>query len=132
MASEQVDYSIFWRRLSLAVGEFSSRGESAFDPTRDLFLEPSKFNEWLPSYLNVLKTQDLSLSAQEMRQANPKFVLRNHLCEIAIRQAKTGDFSEVDRLLTLLSTPFDEHPAFESYADHPPAWAQSIEISCSS
>ena len=132
MASEQVDYSIFWRRLSLGVGEFSSRGEAAFEQTRDLFLEPSKFNEWLPSYLNVLKTQDLSVSAQGMLQANPKFVLRNHLCEIAIRQAKTGDFSEVERLLTLLSTPFDEHPGFESYADHPPAWAQSIEISCSS
>jgi uncharacterized protein YdiU (UPF0061 family) len=63
---------------------------------------------------------------------NPKYVLRNHLAEIAIRQAKLGDFSEVETLLTLLQSPFDEHPEREAYAELPPAWASTIEISCSS
>ena len=63
---------------------------------------------------------------------NPKFVLRNHLAEIAIRKAKSGDFSEVDTLMTLLQSPFEEHPGYEAYAQLPPAWASSIEISCSS
>ena len=132
MAKTQVDFSIFWRHLSLGVSEFATRGESSFDRTRDLFLEPSQFDEWLKRYLNALQSQDLTASATTMLQTNPKFVLRNHLCEIAIRQAKSGDFQEVDRLLTLLSKPYDENPEFEAYADHPPAWAQSIEISCSS
>ena len=67
-----------------------------------------------------------------MLKTNPKFVLRNHLGEQAIRQAKLKDFSGVNTLLTLLESPCDEHPGFEDYADFPPDWASSIEISCSS
>jgi uncharacterized protein YdiU (UPF0061 family) len=59
-------------------------------------------------------------------------VLRNHLCEIAIRQAKLGDHSEVEVLLRLAQAPFDEHPQFEDRAGFPPDWAAHIEISCSS
>jgi uncharacterized protein YdiU (UPF0061 family) len=54
------------------------------------------------------------------------------LAEIAIRQAKAGDFSEIDTLHNLLKSPFDEHPGFEAYADLPPDWAGQLEISCSS
>ena len=67
-----------------------------------------------------------------MLKNNPKFVLRNHLGEQAIRAAKLKDFSGVDTLLTLLQSPFDEHPGHDAYADFPPDWASSIEISCSS
>jgi serine/tyrosine/threonine adenylyltransferase len=63
---------------------------------------------------------------------NPKYVLRNHLGEQAIRAAKLKDFSGVQNLLTVLETPFDEHPEFESFAAFPPDWAAGIEISCSS
>jgi uncharacterized protein YdiU (UPF0061 family) len=69
---------------------------------------------------------------QQMLRTNPKFVLRNHLAEIAIRQAKSGDFSEIEVLHNLLKSPFDEHPGFEAYADLPPDWAGQLEISCSS
>jgi hypothetical protein len=44
-----------------------------------------------------------------MLRTNPKYVLRNHLGEQAIRKAKQGDFSEVETLLALLQAPFDEH-----------------------
>ncbi len=67
-----------------------------------------------------------------MLKTNPKFVLRNHLGEQAIRQALGKDFSGVATLQRLLQSPFDEHPGFEAYADFPPDWAASIEISCSS
>jgi uncharacterized protein YdiU (UPF0061 family) len=67
-----------------------------------------------------------------MLRTNPKFVLRNHLAETAIRQAKVGDFSEIDTLYNLLKSPFDEHPGFDAYADLPPDWASQLEISCSS
>ena len=67
-----------------------------------------------------------------MLKINPKFVLRNHLGEQAIRAAKLKDFSVVRNLLAVLENPFDEHPAFEAWADFPPDWASWIEISCSS
>ena len=69
-----------------------------------------------------------------MNRVNPKFVLRNHLAEGAIRAAQAGDFSEVQRLQSALQHPFDEQSADTSnrYAGFPPDWAQSIEVSCSS
>ena len=67
-----------------------------------------------------------------MLRVNPKFVLRNHLGELAIRQAREKDFSGVARLLALLESPCEEHPGHEAEAGFPPDWAASIEISCSS
>jgi uncharacterized protein YdiU (UPF0061 family) len=67
-----------------------------------------------------------------MLAANPKYVLRNHLGELAIRAARQKDFGQVDALLRVLQAPFDEHPQYESFAGFPPDWASGIEISCSS
>jgi uncharacterized protein YdiU (UPF0061 family) len=67
-----------------------------------------------------------------MHQVNPKYVLRNHLAEAAIQKSKQGDHSEVETLLKLLRHPFAEQAEFEHYANLPPEWASSIEISCSS
>ncbi|MGD8407392.1 MAG: hypothetical protein PVF21_02120, partial [Thiohalophilus sp.] len=67
-----------------------------------------------------------------MRQANPKYVLRNYMAQIAIDKAQQKDFSEVNGLLELLRDPFAEHPHMEHYAGEPPQWANDIEVSCSS
>jgi uncharacterized protein YdiU (UPF0061 family) len=104
----------------------------AFATVQDLFLEPSAWQAWLALYLERIAQQDLAQAAVRMLRINPKFVLRNHLGEQAITQAKIGDFSGVSTLLELLSAPFDEHPGFENYAAFPPDWASSISISCSS
>lgn len=44
-----------------------------------------------------------------MRAANPRFVLRNYLAQIAIRAAENGDFGEVQRLLARVTDPYGEH-----------------------
>jgi uncharacterized protein YdiU (UPF0061 family) len=133
LATERTDFTIFWRRLSQAVAGYATGQQTAaFDKVDDMFIEPSAWQVWLGQYLSRLVQEDLALSAQAMLACNPKYVLRNHLGEQAIRQAKMGDFSEVTTLLNLLSAPFDEHPGFESYAAFPPDWASSISISCSS
>lgn len=144
MHQDRVDYTVFWRRLSHAVGESATLAH-AFEPVRDLFLHREVFDAWLAQYLNRLEadraTSDsgpgsatVSLSARSlaMLQVNPKFILRNHLGELAIRQAKTGDFSMVQDLCNVLHQPFEEHPAFEAWSGLAPEWASSIEISCSS
>ena len=126
LASNKVDYTIFWRRLC---GFTPQRGH---EPVRDLFFDRESFNAWALQYSERLTHVDIGLRADLMLKSNPKFVLRNHLGEEAIRAAKLKDFSGVNTLLTLLQAPFDEHPDHESYADFPPDWAASIEISCSS
>ena len=133
MAKEQVDYTIFWRRLSQAVASESlAVTHPLWEAVRDLFVDRPAWADWQQRYAQQLQHDDLHRVAQTMLAHNPKYVLRNHLAEIAIRQAKIGDFSEVQTLLTLLQSPFDEHPEHEAYAQLPPDWASSIEISCSS
>ncbi|MFZ4479138.1 MAG: protein adenylyltransferase SelO [Rhodoferax sp.] len=126
LAGEQVDYTIFWRRLSHAV----ARGSAA--PAQDLFLDRPRFELWWQRYEKRRSADHASLAAERMFSANPKFVLRNHLAEMAIQRARMKDFAMVASLLTVLESPFGEHPEHEEYAAFPPDWAQSIEISCSS
>lgn len=125
LAAARVDYPVFWRRLSHFVGGADVSG------VRDLFLDRAGFDAWAAQYAARLPA-DTTLASAAMLRANPKYVLRNHLCELAIRQAKLGDFSGVEELLGLVQSPFDEHPSHEDKAGFPPDWASRIEISCSS
>lgn len=126
LARDRVDYTIFWRRLSRHVA-----GEAA-ETVRDLFLQREGFDAWLLQYSERLGKAEFEQAAELMSKANPKYVLRNHLGELAIRQAKLKDYSEVEALLALVQAPYDEHPGHDEKAGFPPDWATQIEISCSS
>jgi uncharacterized protein YdiU (UPF0061 family) len=130
MADDKADHTITWRRLA----GFDSREGAANDGIRDMFLQRDKFDDWAKRYAERLRSENSvdAERAERMNRVNPKFILRNHLAEVAIRAAQGGDFSEVDRLLKVLDKPFDEQPDNAAYADFPPEWAQSIEVSCSS
>lgn len=126
LAAEQVDYSIFWRRLSNAMAS----GDWA--PVRDLFLDGSRYDAWALLFLERHAHTPRAVAADLMLKTNPKFVLRNHLGQQVIEMAQKKDFSGVATLLGLLETPFGEHPGHDAYTDFPPDWASTIEISCSS
>ncbi|MDB5966418.1 MAG: hypothetical protein JWQ72_2918 [Polaromonas sp.] len=126
LAANKVDYTIFWRRLCALTPQ------SGHEPVRDLFFDRESFNAWALSYSERIAPVDRALRADLMLKSNPKFVLRNHLGEEAIRSAKLKDFSGVNTLLSLLQAPYDEHPQHDSLAGFPPDWASAIEISCSS
>ena len=131
LAQNHVDYTIFMRRLC----DFDSRPDATNAPLRDLILDRAAFDAWAARYAAALR-QLGSVDAEratEMRRVNPKYILRNHLAEIAIRRAADErDYSEVNRLHALLTRPFDEQPGYETYAAEPPDWARKIEVSCSS
>ena len=56
-----------------------------------------------------------------MRGVNPAFIPRNHRVEAVIEAAVTKrDFTLFEELLTVLSTPYEDQPAFERYAEPPP------------
>jgi uncharacterized protein YdiU (UPF0061 family) len=126
LAQDRVDYTIFWRRLS------HSNAGADVTAVRDLFVDRPAAEAWLQRYADLHKHSAPSLITELMLKINPKFVLRNHLGEQAIQAAKLKDFSQVETLLVLLESPCEEHSGFEAYADFPPDWASSIEISCSS
>jgi uncharacterized protein YdiU (UPF0061 family) len=135
--ANRADWTRFWRGLS--------QFDSALDappgpaPVRDLFADRAAVDAWAADYRARLRREG-SIDAERaarMNRVNPKFVLRNHLAETAIREARGDggeprDFAEVERLLRVLSRPFDEQPEFEPYAAAPPGWAASLSLSCSS
>jgi uncharacterized protein YdiU (UPF0061 family) len=126
LAAERTDWTIFWRRLSDAVGH------GDFAPVRDLFIDRAGFDAWLVDYDARRSGGATADAATAMRAVNPKFVLRNHLGQEAIEAAQRKDFSVVADLLRVLASPFEEHAGHEAYAGFPPDWASTIEISCSS
>ena len=130
MAADRADFTITFRRLA----QFSTLDGSGNASIRDLFIDREAFDAWVLRYTARLK-REASVDAERaerMNRVNPKFVLRNHLADAAIQAARAGDFSEIERLMTVLRRPFDEQTESESYAAFPPDWASSIEVSCSS
>lgn len=133
---ERIDWTVFWRRLSVAVRESATLAH-AHSPVQDLFLDRAAWQDWLARYQARLALQGDTAAArraagERMLHTNPKFVLRNHLAELAIRQARNGDFGMVGQLLTVLHQPHAEHPQHEDWAGLAPEWASSLHISCSS
>jgi len=128
LRAEAVDFTIFWRRLS----RWTRLQEPGDTSVRDLFIDHVGIDNWLRAFAMVHPPQSREAASVRMLAANPRFVLRNHLGELAIQAARTKDFSVLANLLKVLETPFDEHLEHANFADFPPAWAQQIQISCSS
>ncbi len=135
MAAESMDFTLFWRQLSQAVlqqSQANSVQPEGWHAVTDMVLDRPRLWAWLERYTERAGHGQFARMGAQMLRHNPKYVLRNHLAETAIRQAQGGDFREIDTLHNLLKSPFDEHPGFEAYAQQPPAWAAQLEISCSS
>jgi uncharacterized protein YdiU (UPF0061 family) len=130
MHANRADFTLTFRNLA----RMSKHDASGDAPVRDLFLDRAAFDAWANDYRARLseETRDDAARAIAMNGVNPKFVLRNHLAETAIQRANEKDFSEVERLATVLRRPFDEQPEYAAYAGLPPDWASSLEVSCSS
>ena len=128
LAADRVDFTIFWRTLCHWVRECDPANASV----RDLFFDHKSIDAWLLSYSELLAQYPRGSAADLMLKTNPKYVLRNHLGELAIRAAQVKDFSQVAELLKVLERPYDEHPESQALANFPPDWASEIAISCSS
>ena len=92
------------------------------------------FKSWLKDYKKRMNEEEnLTQSLNLMKQLNPKYILRNYLAEVAIREAEDlQKYEEIDILFRLLKKPFDNHLNYESYDSEPPDWAKNLELSCSS
>jgi uncharacterized protein YdiU (UPF0061 family) len=131
MQANRADFTLSFRNLA-RVSRHDTRGDGAM---RDLFIDRGACDAWLADYRARLgqEARDDAARAAAMDQVNPKYILRNHLAEQAIRLAQQGDFSELERVRQVLSRPFDEQThAQAAYGGLPPDWAGTLEVSCSS
>lgn len=131
MHSNHVDYTNFFR----ALGNYKQEEPSANAEIRDQFLDREGFDWWAESYQARLKAEHSVDGERKARMdcANPKYILRNYLAQVAIQRAtEQQDYTEIDRLLELLRHPFDDQPEMNEYAAPPPDWGKQIVVSCSS
>ncbi|XP_061777599.1 protein adenylyltransferase SelO, mitochondrial-like isoform X4 [Nerophis ophidion] len=136
MEDTQADFTMVFRELS----EFSAFQLHNHNFTQAWALEDLSshglFPDWLSVYLQRLHRQvhDNDVRQARMKGVNPRYVLRNWMAQSAIKKAERNDFSEVELLHRILSSPFAIQSSAEAagYAARPPKWAQTLKISCSS
>ncbi|MFJ6003116.1 YdiU family protein [Arthrobacter sp. NPDC092385] len=103
LQENHVDYTSFFRGLSSAV-----RGDAR--PARDKVLDVAAFDAWAARWLA------LDPDADAMDRVNPVYIPRNHLVEEALDAATAGDLEPLERLVDVVTRPFEERPGLERYA----------------
>ena len=117
MAHNGADFTLVFRFLCDAAA-----GPEGDTSARMLFADSGAFDEWAAKWRHRLAQEGGARTERRsaMRAANPAFIPRNHLVEEAIIAAvNDGDFSAFERLLLVVSAPYEDQPAFGRYADPP-------------
>ncbi|UVT22283.1 MAG: YdiU family protein [Nitrospira sp.] len=130
LQGSHADYTIVLRELSA----FSTADGAPNETLREHFLNRDRFDEWAKRYRDRLRNERSHDDERRdrMNRVNPTYVLRNYLAQTAIEKARHKDFSEIDRLFTLLQDPFNDQQGMEAYALPPPNWGKHLSVSCSS
>ena len=114
MAANRADFTLTFRRLcDAAAGPDGDAG------VRALFAEPDAYESWAAGWRLRMEEESVSSEARvaAMRMANPAFIPRNHLVEEALDAAvEREDFQPFERLLDVVSRPYEDRPDLERYA----------------
>ena len=130
LAESGADYHIFLRNLSDVRRDGSFGGNPWL---AELCAASEKWRQWIPDYAGELRENSLpDLERKKlMDSVNPRYVLRNHIMETAIREAlEREDYSEIEKVRRIFENPFSEQPEHESYAGASPGWAKDLVVSC--
>ena len=122
---QNVDFTRLFRALAALV-------EGDPSAVRLLFADPTAFDEWVKRFMQRMNVEDIDhkARAQAMNRINPIYIPRNHLVEEALAAATKGDKAPFDRLLAVLSSPFDEQVGAERFAEPPPPGSEKHVTFC--
>ncbi len=136
----ETDMPIFFRNLAqVDLGQLSEGNIP--EQLLDAYYQPDQLTAdvvaqtlgWLMRYSErVGRAPDTAL----MNSANPKYVLRNYIAQLAIDAATEGDYSVLHEVYDVLRRPYDDQPGQEKWAERRPEWARTRPgcsmLSCSS
>ena len=142
----EIDMPIFFRRLAELRPE---DGRDDADPVKrieDALYDPQGLTSdsrallaaWLRDYSKrVMSHQPADVHRVErMNRANPLYVPRNYLAQLAIDRAAAGDFTKLSRWMQVLKNPYTHQSDASEFAGKRPEWARHRPgcsmLSCSS
>jgi uncharacterized protein YdiU (UPF0061 family) len=128
MAKNQADFTLTFRHLSDAALGLANDGI-----VRQLFADPTAYDGWAVRWRQRTGDEPQTAAARRsaMRSVNPAFIPRNHRIEAVIEAAvNRDDFAPFEELLTVLSKPYEDQPAFSGYADPPEPDQRVLQTFC--
>ena len=122
----ETDMTIFFRLLS-HLGSPTLEGiTQAFYDSENIPVD--EWNKWLDKWWKRVSGKP---NRKVMLNANPKYVLRNWMAQLAIDAAQDEDYSVCDELYNLLKNPYEEQPEHdEKWFQKRPEWARH-RVGCS-
>ena len=141
LASTETDMTIFFRRLALL-----DAAHPTVDPLLDAYYQPDALDaawrerteSWLKAYAQRLVAvgEPEAVRQARMNAANPIYVPRNYLAQLAIDSAEQGDYGALRDWMAVLRNPYEEQAGAERFAAKRPEWARHRAgcsmLSCSS
>ncbi|MEM7405208.1 MAG: YdiU family protein [Pseudomonadota bacterium] len=144
----ETDMTLFYRALADIdiVGADDLSDVALTAPLANAYYTPEAFDgevlagvaAWVRSYAARARDDGTQADARRARMnaANPLYVLRNYLAQLAIDEAEKGDYALVNELLEVLRNPYAEQAGKERFAEKRPDWARHRAgcsmLSCSS
>jgi uncharacterized protein YdiU (UPF0061 family) len=128
LATNQVDFTLAFRRLSEAAGGLAE--EAAL---RSLFNDEQGSGPWAERWRSRLMQEPNTADERRagMRAVNPAFIPRNHRIEAVIEAAvERKDFAPFEELLLVLAKPFDDQAHFARYMDPPQPHERVCQTFC--
>ncbi len=122
----ETDMTIFFRLLSHLESPTVRGITQAFYDSENIPVD--EWNKWLDKWWKRVSGKP---NRKVMLNANPKYVLRNWMAQLAIDAAENEDYSVCDELYNLLKNPYDEQSEHdEKWFQKRPEWARH-RIGCS-
>ena len=126
MQLTETDMTILFRTLSTIQGPDSNHLTRAFYKEEEI--PQNEWNSWLDRWWDRV---DGRPDRESMLNANPKYVLRNWMAQLAIDAAEKEDYSVATALYEMLKKPYDEQPGNEEkWFSRRPEWARN-RVGCS-
>src|SRR5262245_34744337 len=116
LAEAETDFTLFFRNLAAVPLERPS-----LEPLRRAFYTDAarpRLEDWLRRFAMRMLEERMSVEERlrRMNSANPKYVPRNYLAQLAIDALEKGDASVLERLMNVLKRPYDEQPEHDELA----------------